>query len=551
MRILGLDPGSKIVKAVEIDSAFGRVEIHEFHEEPVNEGEETPDAALARLISRLRRRPDRIASLLPTGVTTFRNLKLPTRDRKAIQQSVTFELEDELPFEISGASWETSIIQQHGNQTELHVAATLAVRLKESIEHLEDAGADPDVLTTEAWALRTLLNKILPTAHQETPVVVVDLGRTRTVAYAHWKGRPLLVKEFNFGGDSLSSAIADRHSISLKEADQVRVQEGYILPPSIYEKSTREQQEFSDLLLQPLAPFVIGLKQFLLACRTTTHQYPSRIFICGGLSQMQGLGALLEEELELPVSPLQSLTALSQGALKYSEQTDAAFAMAAGAALTLVGAEKSIAINFRKGVHSKRSSTTDLNFSKIKKPLTYAAFIVISFFLSLVIESATYQKKLSDADVQLEKNLKSFFGQMSSSGIRNYLSRPSELKKAVERELGKQRELNRLLGKNPYSPILALRDISTAISKDTVVDMIQFRVGSAPTAPYDSKTEPDASITVLVSNPQMAEQMNQALPSRFNNLVKSQLEEIPSTDGSPKRWKVTFSGKSRPAVGMK
>jgi len=264
---------------------------------------------------------------------------------------------------------------------------------------------------------------------------------------------------------------------------------------------------------------------------------------------MQGLAGLIEEELQVPVPQLQSLTALSQGAMKYAPATDAAFAIAAGAALTLTGADKGTAINFRKGRHSRKSGGADISFSRFKGPLISAAILLTCYFASLTVESRHYKGRLEQADQQLEKSMKAFFGQLSSSGIRNYLSRPSELRKAVDRELTKQRELNRLLGKNPASPLLALRDISKAIDKDAVVDMIQFKVGSAPTAPYDPKAEPDASITLLVSNPQMAEKVAQNLPSRINNLQKSAMEEVPPADGAPKRWKVTFSGKSRPAVG--
>jgi hypothetical protein len=264
---------------------------------------------------------------------------------------------------------------------------------------------------------------------------------------------------------------------------------------------------------------------------------------------MQGLAGLIEEELQVPVSPLQSLTALSQGAMKYSESTDAAFAIAAGAALTLIGPEKASAINFRKGAHARKSAATEFNFARVKKPLVAVASILLTFFASLMVETSVYQRKLTNADQQLERNMKSFFGQLSSSGIRNYLSRPSELRAAVNRELTKQRELNRLLGKNPASPLLALRDISTAIGRDAVVDLIQFKVGSAPAAPFDPKAEADASITLLVTNPQMAEKVASTLPSRINNLNKSPLEEVAATDGAPKRWKVTFSGKARPAIG--
>src|SRR5262249_54413885 len=105
MRILGIDRGGTSIKAVEVESSFGRYEIREEYEQAI---EPTPDGsgaalALTKLIQGLPKPPDRIAVALPTGETTFRNLKLPTRDKKAIQSAVGFELDDELPFAVEDA----------------------------------------------------------------------------------------------------------------------------------------------------------------------------------------------------------------------------------------------------------------------------------------------------------------------------------------------------------------------------------------------------------------------------------------------------------------
>ena len=62
---------------------------------------------------------------LKTRQVTFRNLQLPTRDKKAIQSGVGFELEDELPFSIENAAYDYSIISQSKAGTQVHVAATL------------------------------------------------------------------------------------------------------------------------------------------------------------------------------------------------------------------------------------------------------------------------------------------------------------------------------------------------------------------------------------------------------------------------------------------
>src|SRR4051812_9579930 len=111
MRILGIDPGVTSIKAVELDSSFGRYEIRDYYEAPVEPGT-SPLLALAGLIQGLPKAPDRIAVALPTSQVTFRNLKLPTRDRKAIQAGVGFELDDELPFGLEKAAFDYVTVGQ-------------------------------------------------------------------------------------------------------------------------------------------------------------------------------------------------------------------------------------------------------------------------------------------------------------------------------------------------------------------------------------------------------------------------------------------------------
>src|SRR4051812_42415285 len=154
MRILGIDLGSTSVKAVEVESSFGRYEIREYYEQKV---EQNPDGtgaqlALARLVHGLPKQPDRFAAALKTGQTTFRNLKLPTRDRKAIQSAIGFELDDELPFAIEDAVYDYVNLSQDKTGSNVHVAVALRKTALESLALWESAGVDVDMLTTEASA---------------------------------------------------------------------------------------------------------------------------------------------------------------------------------------------------------------------------------------------------------------------------------------------------------------------------------------------------------------------------------------------------------------
>src|SRR4051812_31648336 len=133
MRILGIDCGSSSIKAVEMDSAFGRYDIHDYHELVLEPG--TPvEEGVSKLLKNLPKPPDKTVVSLKSGQSTFRNLSLPTRDKKAIHAGVTFELEDDLPFPASESVHDFAILSQSKQGSVVHVAATLNRHIATQIE---------------------------------------------------------------------------------------------------------------------------------------------------------------------------------------------------------------------------------------------------------------------------------------------------------------------------------------------------------------------------------------------------------------------------------
>jgi hypothetical protein len=126
--------------------------------------------------------------------------------------------------------------------------------------------------------------------------------------------------------------------------------------------------------------------------------------------------------------------------------------------------------------------------------------------------------------------------------VKTYLSNTSNLKTQINKELGKQRELSRLLTANPRSPLDFLKELSAKVPKDVVVDMTSYSLGAAP-SPYLSG-EDSANLTFVIQAPQTADRLNAILGPV--GLKPGKLEETPAPAGTPpdaKRWKVTYSGK--------
>ena len=98
------------------------------------------------------------------------------------------------------------------------------------------------------------------------------------------------------------------------------------------------------------------------------------------------------------------------------------------------------------------------------------------------------------------------------------------------------------MGPNPHSPIGFLKEISVAIPKDVVVDLMKFEVGAAPTANYSSTELGTVSLTFYVANAQATDRLLSLLEPKMPGVKKSDAQEITMPDGS-KRWKAPYTGK--------
>jgi hypothetical protein len=165
----------------------------------------------------------------------------------------------------------------------------------------------------------------------------------------------------------------------------------------------------------------------------------------------------------------------------------------------------------------------------------------------LGVESTLYEQRIKTTNTQLEKTVKSFFGALSPSAVKSYLSNTKNLKRNIDAELSKERALVALLAPNPNSPFEFLKDISSAIPRGVVTDLMHYHVGSSTNAePYSSTSvsEPAVELEFWVANPQMADGIDRALSGKIKGYRKSDLAEVDSAaaPGTPKKFKMSING---------
>lgn len=541
MRILGLDIGSSSIKAVEVNAAFRRFEIHDYHE--MRLGSETSvTEALSALIQGLAKKPDRIAAVLPSSYVTFRNMRLPTRDKRAIQSSLTFELEDELPFDLEKAIYDFAVVSQTSNQSLVHVAASLKEPFGEWLNALQAAGVDPQIVTSESWAFRTLMNRLIVEERRNQPIVLIQMGYKRTHLYVQHQGNPLIAREIAWGSWDIDHAIAEKFNISDEEATLVKNRSTGILLDDAQEGRDLDQKQLSDVMIGALNDLTRELRQAHYATKNLTSQSLAHAYVTGGASLLPGLREALQHVLRIPVEELKVLSSLSSSGVSFTPENDAIYGPAAAAALCFVPQDKIRPINFRKGPFAIKKTDRSFDFSNLKRPLLGLAAVYACAISSFTVQKMYYESKTGALDAQLERGLRAVFGNLSKNATRNHLSNTDRLKKTIEKELHSQRELSKLFGPSQKAPLAFLKGLSAQVPRDVVGDLAHIQVGASPDQPYDPEKRHEVELTFLLKSQQSAQKLSQIMDRVLDSPERTGPTSAQALDGASKAFKVTFKG---------
>ena len=530
MRILGLDISKEGIASVQLESAFGRYEIRETQEIEIFPGTnpltQPPASFASQLLDRIAEVPDRLVTSLPMELTTFRNLQVATRDKKAIRAALEFELEDDLPFEKENLHYDSVILNSGAQGSLIHIAASKKENVKSHIELLTSNGVDPDIITTDAWAYRCLFSRIkdLPES-----VLLVGLEHYKTFFYFHVKNRPALYREVPFGIYTLEFHLQEKLGANATDAQK------WINDIGVSGINT----QVSGAILEALELLVPEFKQTELAARAQMSGNIDKIYVTGNGGLIPGFLGWLEEVTLKPVSLFKPLSLVSPNPITYSDTTEVRFSRALALAFVTLPADKLSPINFRKGIFSKTNENLNSPIELIKKPLPYLLLTLFVFFVVKSVEYKYYTSKLAETEESLKRSVKSYFGDISDSAARSYMSNIPNLKKTIEKDLTKERELAKLYTPNLNSPLIFLKNLSQKVGKDVVTDLVTFDAGSEYTDKFIENKPIHTSLTFVISNPQLLARLSELLDKNF--ALKKGNSETVQIEGH-KSFQVTFTG---------
>lgn len=364
--ILGLDVGARAVKAVLLSSAYRGFEVADHAEaplEPAVEGgpslRERQAAALGRLLADRGWKAELCVVTTPGVAVAAHVVTLPFTDPRRIEQTIGFEVEGQIPYELSEAAWDWQPMGERPGVADLWVGVAPRAELTALLGMLSGAGLDPRVVAPPAPTLAALLapgvlagEPLVATEGQPAPAeAVLDLGEERATFCLGAAGKLEAARTVAWGAGALARSLAA--DLGLSHPDAARLLAGLAGGPLDGPddgplEALRDDPRAAEALRRAVAPLLRELRATVRGWRARGEgsRPLARLWLAGGLARLPGLAELFAGEVDGQVLPLELGAAAARG---LPADTAPSFALALAAALRGHLGTRVSRLNLRRG----------------------------------------------------------------------------------------------------------------------------------------------------------------------------------------------------------
>ncbi len=218
--ILGLDIGATTVRAVLVDSTYRGYDVLDARQAPVPAPREGGPASLRdRQAEAIRDLLEGVAFdsavvALP-GTSASHHVSLPFSDLHRIEQTVPFEVEAQIPFDLADVAWDWQPLQLSEAKGELLVAVVKKEELSGLLASLAGVGLDPRVVVPPGPAYASLFDlgavageELAGPGEPPPAQAVLDLGSSRASVCVAVQGTCEAARTFPIGSAVTPGAIA-------------------------------------------------------------------------------------------------------------------------------------------------------------------------------------------------------------------------------------------------------------------------------------------------------------------------------------------------------
>lgn len=261
-----------------------------------------------------------------------KQITLPLLDEAEVGPALRFESRKHLPFDPQTMTLDFQVLGRYPSEKRLDIllAAVSTEHLQRQLAPLQRIGIEPDIVDAAPLALTNALSGQLDGKREAC--LLLDIGHRASHFTLYQKGEPYFSRRLEFGGRSITNAIARATQVPFEEAEEWKLAAGSDEPGIRIDWRSRELEAVTECLRLEL---VEELLRSLAFYRTIGRlPDPIRLWISGGSARLPGFAIRLSDLLGSPVSlfnPLDSGDVLNE--IATTSTAGPQFALAYGLAL--------------------------------------------------------------------------------------------------------------------------------------------------------------------------------------------------------------------------
>jgi len=267
--------------------------------------------AVADLAQRLKVGKSKVRYAISGQSVFTRFVKLPPLQDDNIEQLVTFEAQQHVPFPINEVVWDYELIESPGEKEVVIVAIK-----GDALDEINAAVNDSGMSTAEVDVAPMALYNAFRAAYGEPTetVLLIDIG-AKTSNLLYIEGRRFFTRSIPVGGSAVTAAIAKEYGIPYSEAEHQKVSNGLVALGGGHTEQLEETVAALAMVIRT------ALTRLPAEIARTTNYYrsqhggsaPQRIVLAGGGANLPYTLEFFQEKLNLPVEFFNPLRALSVG----------------------------------------------------------------------------------------------------------------------------------------------------------------------------------------------------------------------------------------------
>ncbi len=247
-----------------------------------------------------------------SGQSVFtRFVKLPPLQEDNIEQLVTFEAQQHIPFPLQEVVWDYELIEG-ASEKEAVIVAIKADALDEINSAVNDSGLGTLEVDVAPMALYNAFRATY--GNQEESILLIDIG-AKTSNLLYIEGRRFFTRSIAIGGSAVTASIAKEYGISFMEAEHQKISNGLVALGGGH----------TDQLDEAVAGLAMVIRNSLTRlpaeiARTTNYyrsqhagSAPRRVLLAGGGANLPYTLEFFQEKLNLPVEYFNPSGALAIG----------------------------------------------------------------------------------------------------------------------------------------------------------------------------------------------------------------------------------------------